>query len=611
MHAVVALRPVVRVAVAHVHHGLQSQADDWLAFCAREAARLGLPFVCRRLDPATRPPARRPGSLSNLEAWAREGRYRALADMAAEVGARVVLTAHHAHDQLETVEMRRRRGSGVLGMAGMRERAALPYAPAGYLLLRPFLACSRDELAAWVKAQGIAWVEDPSNADLRLARNRIRQHLDHALQEDPDGLRTGLARIGLFQQAADRVLQQAAADVRAATVHVVPRHHPGSALPVGAPAVHRIGEDEAGAPDTLALSMVLDMAAPVPALDVREVLDAPEILDAPDILDVSQGPEMPYVPGGPEVSEGGGGPDAPEAVPGIGRRRVRGPGRPDRTAKPVTATPAPVRPAAWLQAPAPPAMLSRTALMRLDSTRRAEALRWWLGQLGCRMPSRQKLLEIERQLLLAGSSQAIVHHDGVGLLRYRDRIGVLPDVPAVVPTQMRWQGESFIDLPSGRLYIGPADTMGRGGPAGAATVPPDLEGPHVPKGLHHGGMLSVSAAWLRDAALLIDQGRGGERLRLHPQGSSRSWKHLMQEHGIPTCLRPCLPVIRLLDDAPDGMAPFFAAPFGLLASRGNHPYGESQSSPDSQTRAFGAQNAGQDMEITLHWQPHAALLPWL
>ena len=74
MHAVAALRPVVRAAVAHVHHGLQSRADAWLAFCAAEASSLGLPFLSRRLRVSAGF-----GTLG-LEAWARAGRYRALAD---------------------------------------------------------------------------------------------------------------------------------------------------------------------------------------------------------------------------------------------------------------------------------------------------------------------------------------------------------------------------------------------------------------------------------------------------------------------------------------------------------------------------------------------------
>ena len=214
MHAVAALRPVVRAAVAHVHHGLQSRADDWLAFCAAEASSLGLPFLSRRLRVSAGF-----GTLG-LEAWARAGRYRALADMAAEIGARVVLTAHHANDQLETVELRRRRGSGLLGLAGMRESSPMPHAPAGMRVLRPFLGLSRQQLAEWAQQRGIQWVEDPSNQDTRLARNRVRRFLDRRLRDDALSLPDELASIGLLQQAADRLLGQAEADVAACTVHL-------------------------------------------------------------------------------------------------------------------------------------------------------------------------------------------------------------------------------------------------------------------------------------------------------------------------------------------------------------------------------------------------------
>ena len=269
MHVAAVLRPAVRPVVAHVHHGLQPHADDWLQFCADEARALGLRFLARRLDPATRPPLQRPGSLSGLEAWAREGRYRALADMAAAVGARVVITAHHANDQLETVEMRRRRGSGVLGLAGMREQAPLPHAPVGYRLLRPFLSLSRAQLARWAETHGLQWVEDPSNQDLRFTRNRIRDALDRQLQDEPEALPGGLAAVGLFQQAADRLLAQAAADVAAATVHVTPRAGRRTGLPAGVP------------------QGLLVAAAPVQATPPDSSLDLTMLLDAPLTVDLA------------------------------------------------------------------------------------------------------------------------------------------------------------------------------------------------------------------------------------------------------------------------------------------------------------------------------------
>ena len=570
MHVAAVLRPAVRPVVAHVHHGLQPHADDWLQFCADEARALGLRFLARRLDPATRPPLQRPGSLSGLEAWAREGRYRALADMAAAVGARVVITAHHANDQLETVEMRRRRGSGVLGLAGMREQAPLPHAPAGYRLLRPFLSLSRAQLAHWAETHGLQWVEDPSNQDLRFTRNRIRDALDRQLQDEPQALPGGLAAVGLFQQAADRLLAQAAADVAAATVHVTPRAGRRTGLPAGVP------------------QGLLVAAAPVQATPPDSSLDLTMLLDAPLTVDLASaeaeaeagaeaGAEAEAGAGAESGTSTGAGDALPLARPSLVDGSVPGEGLP----------PAMV----LMPPPAAPLLLSRAALMRLDSARRAEALRYWLAALGCRMPSRHKLAEIERQLLLAASSQAIVHHDGIGLLRYRDHIGRLPEVAPIMPTRFQWQGERFIDLPSGRLYINPVPP---GGEERWREVPEALEAAGQEAAMQEsavqgsavqgsarqgragragilvsdGGRVGVLGSWLRRTPLLIDQGRGGDRLRVHPQGPSRSWKHLMQARGIPTCLRPCLPVLRLQEvprgDGQQGRL-LFAAPFGLLA----------------------------------------------
>ena len=72
LHVAASVLPRERLVVAHVHHGLQPQAEAWLDFCRQAASVAGLAFLSRRLPPM---PARPPGG---IEAWARAGRYRAL-----------------------------------------------------------------------------------------------------------------------------------------------------------------------------------------------------------------------------------------------------------------------------------------------------------------------------------------------------------------------------------------------------------------------------------------------------------------------------------------------------------------------------------------------------
>ncbi len=227
LHAAASVLPRARLVVAHVHHGLQRDADAWQEFCRQAAGAAGLAFLARRLP---RMPARPAGG---MEAWAREGRYRALAAMADEAAAAFVMTAHHAGDQLETHHLQRMRGAGIHGLAGMRERGALPTGtlPRGeVLLLRPFLGVERTRLAAYAAAHRLDWVEDPSNHDLRHARNRVRRQLADAIADDPALLPRELARIGELQALADAARRQARLDLEACRLHLAAlRPHSGVA----------------------------------------------------------------------------------------------------------------------------------------------------------------------------------------------------------------------------------------------------------------------------------------------------------------------------------------------------------------------------------------------
>jgi len=221
LQAAASVLPASRLRVGHVHHGLQPEADDWLAFCEASARRLAVTCLTRRLPPLPE----RTGS--GIEAWARRMRYRALAEMADEAGATLVMTAHHANDQIETHRLRSRRGAGALGLGAMRAGAPLPGA-AHCLLLRPFLGVERRHILAYVRAHAVDWVDDPSNRDPRYARNRIRREIEEALQRDPQTVATGLAAIGGFQAAADAIRRQAVADLASVRLLLEPPRLPAS-----------------------------------------------------------------------------------------------------------------------------------------------------------------------------------------------------------------------------------------------------------------------------------------------------------------------------------------------------------------------------------------------
>ena len=158
-----------QVEAWHVDHGWRAASESEAAALARRATAWGVPFRSARAAEA---------SAANREAAAREARYRQFAHWAEAGGVHVLCLAHHREDQAETVCMRMLQGSGmhgIRGMAGMREAR-------GLRLLRPLLHVSRDDLRQALRRAGVSWLEDPSNRDLSLWRNRIRHRLFPAMQ---------------------------------------------------------------------------------------------------------------------------------------------------------------------------------------------------------------------------------------------------------------------------------------------------------------------------------------------------------------------------------------------------------------------------------------------
>lgn len=196
----------------HVHHGLQPDADAWLAHLQRQARRWasrGLPI---RL--AWRHLTERPGRGDSVEAWARRERYAAMAEMASEQGAKLVLLAHHRRDQAETFLLQALRGAGPAGLAAMprsAQRLGLEWA-------RPWLGQSRDAIDAYLHRHRLRHVFDLSNMDPRYARSRLRQQLWPNLElAFPDAEVSLCASARRAQEAAEALRELAALDLQACT----------------------------------------------------------------------------------------------------------------------------------------------------------------------------------------------------------------------------------------------------------------------------------------------------------------------------------------------------------------------------------------------------------
>jgi tRNA(Ile)-lysidine synthase len=155
----------LQIAAAHLDHRLRPDSGRDRAFCAELCSELGVAFYAGESDVRER--ARRTGE--GLEGAAREARYAFLRSIQGQCGAEAIAVAHTRDDLAETLLLRLIRGSGSDGLAAMTWRRGD--------VVRPLLAVTRDEVRRHLRQTGRSWLEDPSNADLGFARNRVRHEL--------------------------------------------------------------------------------------------------------------------------------------------------------------------------------------------------------------------------------------------------------------------------------------------------------------------------------------------------------------------------------------------------------------------------------------------------
>ncbi len=184
------IKDLMLVHVNHILRGEESRRDE--DFCVKFAERLGLPLRVERLD------VRAIAKGENLEAVARQGRYRILRKIKEEKGFDLIATAHHLNDLVETIILWLTRGCGLEGLLG--------FEPKEGDIVRPLYMVKREEIVAFLREEGYEWVEDSSNYDLSLARNRIRHRVIPELKSINPNLEETMLRMRNVLKAEKTVL---------------------------------------------------------------------------------------------------------------------------------------------------------------------------------------------------------------------------------------------------------------------------------------------------------------------------------------------------------------------------------------------------------------------
>jgi tRNA(Ile)-lysidine synthase len=203
LHVLIALAPSLglRLHVGHVDHRLRPGSPEDAAFVRDIATKLG---VGVEVAPVDVPRAGSP------EEAARRARYGALHAIAGRIGATRLAVGHTAEDQAETVIMRLLQGAGPRGLAGIP--------PVRGTIIRPLIAARRQEILDWLRREGIAWREDPSNEDRRFLRNRVRHLLMPELAQVNPAIVEALGRTArLMRETTEAAERLAVAELEAAS----------------------------------------------------------------------------------------------------------------------------------------------------------------------------------------------------------------------------------------------------------------------------------------------------------------------------------------------------------------------------------------------------------
>jgi tRNA(Ile)-lysidine synthase len=191
------LRNKTKIAI-HINHQLSNNAEQWQQHCQITCESYQIKCISKIVSLNI-------NSGESLESLARDARYQVFAKLIKKGD--VLLTAHHQDDQAETLLLQLFRGAGIRGMAAMPVKKVF----FSGTLFRPLLNFTQAQLQQYANTHNLQWISDESNFNVRFDRNYLRHEIMPQLKTRWPALISNLARSAQHHAAAQKIIQQQAA----------------------------------------------------------------------------------------------------------------------------------------------------------------------------------------------------------------------------------------------------------------------------------------------------------------------------------------------------------------------------------------------------------------
>lgn len=189
----------INFRVVHVHHGISKNANDWLSFCHNLCSKNNIKIQSFKV---------KLDDNKNLEEDARIKRYEAIKSTMNDN--EILITAHHANDQVETMLHNMIRGAGVNGLNGMEIKTVLKINNFEVPVFRPLLLTSKKEILNYAQEKNLSWVEDESNKDDSYSRNFFRLNIIPKLQEKFPAFIKSMVKLSFRLKESNELLEDLA-----------------------------------------------------------------------------------------------------------------------------------------------------------------------------------------------------------------------------------------------------------------------------------------------------------------------------------------------------------------------------------------------------------------